>query len=128
MNPPESFPGIRIAEPRSVLLWDGQCAFCARSVSRLKRHARSPVTTLPVQEVLNHLPEPVRAAAAHEVLWITRDGDVVGGSEAVIHVLRASGHPLEAFALRAVQPLSRWVYRYVAARRACLSGDCRLKS
>jgi len=119
MTVPESFPGIRIAEPRSVLLWDGQCGFCERSVRWFESNARVPVKTQPVQDVLSGLPDSLRAAASQEVLWVTAAGEVFGGSEAAIRALRAAGHPVEAFALRALQPLSRWVYRYVAGRRAC---------
>ncbi len=124
MNPPESFPGIRVTEPRSVLLWDGQCGFCERSVRWFQRHARCSVQTQPVQDVLSRLPEPLRTAAVHEVLWIEPDGSAFGGSEAVIRALRASGHPFEAFALRASQPVSRWVYRSVARLRGAQASSC----
>ncbi|WP_321472246.1 DCC1-like thiol-disulfide oxidoreductase family protein [uncultured Paludibaculum sp.] len=118
MSVPEAFPRCRVNSVHSVLLWDGECGFCARCVEWLHRHSRIPVAAQPVQSLLSELPEEVRATASEQLLWITAEGEVLGGSRAIIAVLKATGHPGEGAVLRASQPVTRWVYRFVARHRA----------
>ncbi|QOY91181.1 thiol-disulfide oxidoreductase DCC family protein [Paludibaculum fermentans] len=120
MNVPETFPDCRVSTVRNVLLWDGECGFCASSVEWLHRHSQRPVAAQPVQSLLSELPETVRATARQQVLWIGAGGEILGGSRAVTAVLRASGHPAEAAILQAFQPLTRWAYRLIARHRARL--------
>ena len=84
MNPPETLPGIFVANPRSVLLWDGACGFCAKSVARFQWYALKPVSVIPRQQVADLLPEAVLETMAGQILWISSDGAVYGGSEAMI--------------------------------------------
>jgi predicted DCC family thiol-disulfide oxidoreductase YuxK len=129
MRPPETFPDLRIAPPdaRGVLLWDGECGFCARAAAWFERHSGGRVGVRPVQEIAARLPERVLATAAAQMLWISGEGEVAGGSEAAIAALRASGHPLEAGTLRALQPLARWGYGLVAAHRGRVSRACGIR-
>lgn len=120
MNVPETFPHSRITNVHSVLLWDGECGFCARSVTWLHRHGRRPVSTQAFQSLLSELPQEVLATARDQVLWIAASGEVVGGSLAVIAALQAAGRPGWAALLRALQPFTRWGYRLVARNRARL--------
>ncbi len=120
MNVPETFPDCRVSAVRNVLLWDGECGFCARSVEWLHHHSLRPVAAQSVQSLLSELPDAVRATALEQVLWIGAGGEVLGGSRAVTAVLRASGHPVEAAILQAFQPVTHWVYRLIVRHRARL--------
>lgn len=123
MSVPETFPHCRAGLLRNILLWDGACGFCARSVQWLHRHSRTTIQTCPVQSVLTDLPAEVRTTADRQVLWIDADGRVAGGSRAVIAALRAAGRPGWALALRLLQPFTRWGYRLVARHRGRLGSS-----
>ncbi|MGC4052108.1 MAG: DCC1-like thiol-disulfide oxidoreductase family protein [Paludibaculum sp.] len=120
MKVPETFRDCRVDTVRNVLLWDGECGFCASSVEWLHRHSVCPVSALPVQSLLSDLPEPVRVTAREQVLWIGSEGEILGGSRAVTAALRASGHGGEAAVLQALQPVTRWVYRLIVRHRGRL--------
>lgn len=121
----ESFPEIRIepAPERGLLLYDGECGFCTRSVRLLERFARKPFTKRPASEVLSRLPDEVARTVAGQMLWLEPDGTVWGGSQALLRALRATGWPGLAFLLGnpLVRPLTRAAYRLVARLRHRLS-------
>lgn len=54
---------------------------------------------------------------AGQILWISAEGAVYGGSEAMIRALRAAGRGGAANLLQACQPLTRLVYHWVARHR-----------
>jgi predicted DCC family thiol-disulfide oxidoreductase YuxK len=54
---------------------------------------------------------------AGQILWISAEGSVHGGSEAMIRALRAAGRGGTAALLLACQPLTRIAYHWVARRR-----------
>jgi len=121
MPPRESFPGIRIAPapPRGLLLYDGECGFCSRSVRTLERLARRTFDKRPSRDVLAQLPEPVSRTVSGQMLWLEPDGSVWGGSQALLRALRASGWPAVAWLLGnpLVRPFTRAGYRLVARLR-----------
>jgi len=117
VNPPEHLPELVVASPRAVLLWDGTCGFCANSVKRFQWYARLPVAVRPRQEVSAALPVEVLEKMAGQILWIAADGSVYGGSEAMIHALRAAGRGGTAAMMQACQPFTRLVYHWVARHR-----------
>src|SRR5687768_7431540 len=103
---------------RAVLIYDGDCAFCTQCVRFVEK--RLPTNAALVAWQLTDLAAYGVTAqrAEHELLWVTPEGRVDGGAQAVASLLLDSGgvwRPLGA-ALRLV-PL-RWlahlVYRLVA--------------
>ncbi|MGH8970828.1 MAG: DCC1-like thiol-disulfide oxidoreductase family protein, partial [Actinomycetes bacterium] len=76
---------------RPVLLYDGDCAFCTRSVRWMQRH----IPYRPDVEAwqLADLPSlgVTEAEARHSVLWIEPSGRVSLGAAAVARLLVASG-------------------------------------
>ena len=84
--PRESFPEIRItpAPERGLLLYDGDCGFCSRSVRLLERFARKPFEKRPSREVLAALPDEVARTVSGQMLWLTPDGSIWGGSQALL--------------------------------------------
>jgi predicted DCC family thiol-disulfide oxidoreductase YuxK len=119
--PRESFPEIRIvpAPERGLLLYDGECGFCSRSVRLLERFARKPFEKRPSREVLDTLPDEVARTVSGQMLWLAPDGTIWGGSQALLHVLRATGWSWIAFWLGNpfVRPFTWAGYRLVARLR-----------
>ncbi|GAA3104727.1 thiol-disulfide oxidoreductase DCC family protein [Streptosporangium carneum] len=108
-----------------VLLYDGDCGFCATSVRFAERRIGLRARPVPWQFADLEALGTTRERADHEVLWIER-GRVHGGAQAVAKLLIAAGAPwsLAGFPLR-VPPLrwvAHWVYRLVAANRHRLPG------
>ncbi|MFR9731086.1 thiol-disulfide oxidoreductase DCC family protein [Saccharopolyspora sp. MS10] len=108
-----------------VLIYDGDCGFCTRSVriaARLPLRAR----IAPWQEADLAALRTTEQRARHEVLWVDERGAVSGGAAAVAALLRHCGFPwsvpgflLSLPVLRAVAAL---VYRAIAANRHRLPG------
>lgn len=123
---PECLPPISgPPPPEGLLLWDGGCGFCAKSVALLQKIARKRVPERPVQTYLDRLgPEAVRSAR-DQVLWVDPDGNVSGGVVAVAHALRAAGRPSLAalLGLPMVRPAAAMVYRLIARNRHRMGGS-----
>lgn len=115
-----------------VLVYDGDCGFCTRSVRFVER--------LPVQVVLVPWQSTDLAAlgtseerARREVLLIDEDDIVYGGADAASALLRrckgAWRVPGYALAVPGLRALASWTYRGVSANRYRFPGvtpACRL--
>jgi predicted DCC family thiol-disulfide oxidoreductase YuxK len=123
---PEFFPGTEVSEyiPRETLLWDGKCGFCARMVNLFRSWSRRPFNDRPFQGLEALLPLEVRQSSHQQMLWVSRQGAVVGGSQALIEVIGASGYRLLAALLEnpLCRPFTWFGYRVVAHNRSKLSG------
>ncbi|MCD0448973.1 DUF393 domain-containing protein [Actinocorallia sp. API 0066] len=111
---------------RDVLIYDGDCGFCSTCVRFAERRVRPDADIAPFQGRDLAALGVTAERAAHEVLWVRRDGRVLGGARAVAAALRAGRpgwRPLGV--LLAVPPLS-WAahaaYRLVARYRYRLPG------
>lgn len=108
-----------------LLLWDGGCGFCSRSVALLQRIARSPVPVSPVQAHVDSLNAQAVRAAQDQVLWVDPAGAISAGVEAVSHALRAAGRPWlgAVLALPVVRTVAAAIYRLIARNRHRLGGS-----
>ena len=106
---------------RPVFLYDGECAFCMRTVRWLQKH-------LPVQPQLQPWQGSDLAAlgvaeaeASHSVQWIEPSGRVSGGATAVARLLVSNGGRLAVLGRLMLVPPVSWVaavvYRLVAKYR-----------
>ncbi len=116
----------RSARPRPVLVYDGDCGFCASCVRFARRRIRPDADDVAWQHAdLAALGTSARRAA-HEVLWVTPAGTVYGGAQAVARLLlRAGGGwaPLGAvLTLPVARSVAAAVYRIVAGHRDRLPG------
>ncbi len=122
---PENFPSLRVKGLSSggVLLWDGDCGFCAVTLRMVKRLARSQFLATPYQSVSDKLPEEVRRWSPRQAHWIDAEGKVTGGSEALIDLLESTGRPFLATLLQSpvLRPILWLGYRIVAANRGRLA-------
>jgi lipase maturation factor 1 len=108
-----------------MLVYDGDCRFCKRWVSRWHARTGDRVEYAPYQEpgVLSRLGIPL-AAARRSVQLVMPDGAVYQGAEAVFRVTSlAPGRHVIAWLGR--RPVVRWVaerfYRFVSDHRTLAS-------
>jgi len=106
-----------------VLLWDGQCDFCRRSVKWLHKKAPDKFVPLPYQEQKSWLPPEIYADCKRQLYLRTPGGKYLGGGDAVIKLLEVMGWKslswiLELLVLRQLTGLA---YRLVARNRNFLS-------
>ncbi len=94
-----------MSEP-ALLLWDGECGFCRRSVEWAERHdTGNAFRALPYQQAPSPPMTPeLRAACARAVHVLTADGAVLRAGRACLWVLARTGHGLLARVL-AIPPL-----------------------
>lgn len=108
-----------------VLVFDGRCGFCTRSVGWLRRvDRRRRVELVPLQ-----LPgAPARVGATVEeclaaVRWQHADGSRAAAAEAINSALAAAlGTPVPVLVYRVTRRLQEWLYRWVADNRYRLPG------
>jgi predicted DCC family thiol-disulfide oxidoreductase YuxK len=104
---------------RSLLLYDGDCAFCTSTVQLIERRVRPPAELVPWQ--FADLPSlgTTRTRVEREVVWIGRDGRVDGGAQAVASLLLEAGRGWAVVGTLLRLPLIRWLARlaYVVVSR-----------
>jgi len=117
------------AEARGTIFYDGECNLCTAGAARLgPTLARRRFTAVPLQS-----PGAAEALGLSsdklldEVRLLTRDGRVLGGADALLHVAR---HVWWAWPLwlasfvPGVKPLLRYAYRRFVPYRYCVAGRC----
>lgn len=111
---------------RPVLVFDGDCAFCATSVLFAERWLRPSCEFTPWQRA--DLPSlgVGQRRAEYEVLWVTPTGASYGGAQAVAKLLLGSGGGWAVLGgLLSLPPVcwvARGVYRLVADNRERMPG------
>jgi predicted DCC family thiol-disulfide oxidoreductase YuxK len=130
-------PRITTPPGRYVVLYDGHCRFCTAASQRLVRLARrGAVERIDFQApgALDHFPGLTHEACMQQMVLITRDGRIYGGSEAAVRAL-ATRHFVGCFAylyyIPGIRQLCDLLYRWIAANRyrffgrtECESGSC----
>jgi len=109
---------------RPLVVWDGDCGFCRRSVEHLRARAGERIAFEPYQAAHPRFPDIPREAFAASVHLVEPDGRVSRGAEAVYRALGISGSRSLLRAYRFVPgfaSLSEWGYRRVAAHRSLAS-------
>jgi predicted DCC family thiol-disulfide oxidoreductase YuxK len=121
---PEQFPDTRIdgLAKEGMLLWDGDCGFCAATLRMLKRFVRRPFSERPYQLVRDQLPAEILRWSHRQAHWVDTSGRVAGGSAAFVELLADSGRPFLAALLASApfRPALWFGYRLIAANRGLL--------
>ncbi|MFF9686922.1 thiol-disulfide oxidoreductase DCC family protein [Streptomyces sp. NPDC014623] len=111
---------------RSVLLYDGDCAFCTSSVMFAERRIRPRCEVTPWQFADVDSFGTTRERAEYELLWITPAGTIHGGAQAVAKLLLHAGGGWPVLGGMLTLPPLRWiahgVYRLVANNREKMPG------
>ena len=117
--------GIKMtSQDRPVLIYDGDCEFCRRSVARLRHVIGDRVDARPFQEVAEQFPTISLEQFQASVQLVQPDGSVHVGAEAVFRTLAYNpnhGWPLWMYLkIPGVAPVTEFLYRLVARNRnAC---------
>ncbi len=115
--------------PVGWLFYDGQCAFCRRSLRMIMPALRQAgFEAVPLQEpwVARRLAIPADRLM-DEMRVLTPDGRLVGGADAFVYLARFIPWlwPLRLVArVPGAMPLLRRGYRWIAARRRCQTDAC----
>ena len=108
---------------RWVVLWDGECGFCRRSVEWvLGRDRAGLLAAAPYQNCRGWLPEAILERSEEQVHLRSPGGRYWGGGAAAIRLVGLLGHPLLERAL-GLPPLRTAVglgYRWLARHRSRL--------
>ncbi|MDX1389864.1 MAG: DUF393 domain-containing protein [Acidobacteriota bacterium] len=115
---------MRPSGDRHLVLWDGDCGFCRRSVEWVERHDPGRLECLPYQQAPSTIvPDELRHELAETVHVITTDGSVLRGGRAWLFIMGEIGWRATA-AILGVPPFV-WIvelgYRLVARNRTRLS-------
>lgn len=110
---------------RPVLVYDGDCAFCTKSV-RLAEHLRADVDVLAWQFADLAALGLTEIQANDAVQWVEPDGRISSGHEAIAALFRRAGLPFSLLGRLMLTPpvswLARRIYVWVAANRHRLPG------
>jgi len=111
------------------VFFDGDCSFCM-SIARRLRPLLEPrgfgIATLQDPRVREQLSLPEQELLA-ELRVLASDGRQFGGADAITYLARQVWWSWPFWALAQVpgmRPALRFAYRWIAARRHCLSGVC----
>lgn len=111
-----------------ILIFDGDCGFCTRSVTLAQRLRSDPADyRIAAYQDLDLAAHSLTAAECEQALrWVDADGASHAGENAVSRLLLASAwfvRPVgAALRLPMINPLAGVVYRWVAAHRQQLPG------
>jgi len=105
-----------MAERIPLIIFDGKCSFCRRSVERARSITGSFVDYEPYQQAASRFPQVDPAAFGRAVHLIEQDGRISRGAEAVFRALNL-GHRY---------PLLLWLYRYLPGFAAVTEAAYRL--
>lgn len=112
---------------RHVVVYDGECGLCRRSVELLRswdRHGRLELLPFQAADVMDRFPEVEAAEFRAAVQLIAPDGRRWSGADAIEKVLALTprGRPIAwLFELPFARPIARRVYRWVARNRGKLA-------
>ena len=110
---------------KPVLIFDGDCGFCTRSVNVFKRlPVDAEVTAYQFADLEAYGTTEERAS--HEVLWVDHSGRIHGGAQAIARLLLSAGGIYAVAGMLMRTPPLRWiaagVYRLVANNRQKMPG------
>lgn len=111
--------------PKPLLIFDGDCGFCRKWITRWQSMTGDRIDYAPYQEVAEEYPQISPQEFVTAVQLVDTDGQIYGGAEAVFRALaQVPGKDWGLWFYRHVPgfaPVSRAVYRFVAGNRYALS-------
>ncbi len=116
----------KIHAEKSSLIWDGDCAFCARCVQFIQRRIHTSATIVAHQkadlEVLGLTTEQCNQA----LQWVDSDGQIRSGSRAVAELLKSADGVWPVLGVLIDLPIIRLfssaIYKLIAKNRQHLPG------
>ncbi|PKW05401.1 Predicted thiol-disulfide oxidoreductase YuxK, DCC family [Streptomyces sp. 1222.5] len=109
-----------------VLVYDGDCGFCTASVAFARKWIKPRCEITAQQAAPLEALGVTRQRAEYEALWVTPEGTVHGGAQAVAGLLSSAGGGWMVVGALLRLPPMRWiahgVYRLIADNRHRLPG------
>jgi predicted DCC family thiol-disulfide oxidoreductase YuxK len=105
---------------KPVLIYDGECRYCARQVRYWRRLTGDAIDYEPYQDAVVRHPEIPREDFARSIRLLAPGGEHYQGAAAAFRVLAAGGRPGGLHACRYLPgfaPLAEWGYRLVSRHR-----------
>src|SRR4051794_14683076 len=120
-------PALRVSNPppKPLLIWDGECRFCALWIERWRQRARGEVDDITFQQAATRFPEIPPDLFERAIVYIAADGKVFSAAEAIFRSLhfrgwqRALAWMYDHFPQFAV--VSEFFYRLTAGNRQICS-------
>ncbi len=112
------------SQNKPILIYDGDCDFCRRWISRLRSVTKDRIDARPFQEVAEQFPDISLGQFQASVQLVQPDGSVSAGAEAVFRTLACNPNlcwPLWMYLkIPGVAQVTDFLYRLVARNRnAC---------
>ncbi len=107
------------------LVYDADCGFCRRILTRYGRFLRRDVHPQPLQEFRSDDPRLQRHELEQAITLVLDDGQAYSGAEAVA---RAVGGAALVYFVPGLRQLADLTYGWVAQNRHRLPGSCTTKS
>ena len=113
------------SQTRPLLIYDGDCNFCCRWVSRWRHVTGDRVEYAVSRDVAHRFPEIPEEKFLASVILVDPEGKIFSGAEAVFRTLATTpngGWPLKLYrTLPLFAPVSERLYRFVAEHRIAFS-------
>ena len=108
------------------LIWDGDCAFCARCVAFIERRIKTDAKIVAHQKADLKTLGLTTEQCTTALQWVSRDATIRSGSRAVAALLRSSNFGWAilgvAIDLPVVRVVSSAIYKLIAKNRQHLPG------
>ena len=106
---------------RPLLIWDGDCSFCRRWITRWRNLTGDAIDYEPSQTAGQRYPQIPRKEFGKSVWLVEPDGTITRSAEAVLKTLALAGHHRPLYWLYRKLPPFRWAsetaYRFIARNR-----------
>ena len=116
----------KINAKKSFLIWDGDCAFCARCVQFIQRRIRTSATIVAHQKTDLKVLGLTTAQCNQALQWVNGDGQIRSGSRAVAELLKTANGLWPALGVSIDLPIIRifssGIYKLIAKNRQHLPG------
>ena len=101
----------------TTVIFDGECEFCRQSVTWIQRKLQ--VTALPFQTADLSAFNLTREQCAKQV-YVISDNKTLGGADAIAFLLKDRGNRVQSTIIKALGPIGRAGYRWIASHRNSL--------
>ena len=116
----------RIYAEKSFLIWDGDCAFCARCVQFIQRRIRTSAKIVAHQKTDLKVFGLTTEQCNQALQWVNSDGRIRSGSRAVAELLKTANGVWPVFGvlidLPVIRLFSSAIYKLIAKNRQHLPG------
>jgi predicted DCC family thiol-disulfide oxidoreductase YuxK len=126
-----------MAEPRNVVVYDGECPFCCEQVARIRQRDRAGRFEFVARQapgITERFPALAEGDFNTGMRLVRPDGRIYVGADAVYEIARRLPRWrwfAWLYRIPGIHALCRWIYAWIAANRlrlgrTCAGGVCRI--